>query len=262
MRTGWPTTAMPKPNFLSERVFSRSMVVMRWPVLMWLVTGWDPKFCGWLWDGARWGNVVSCKMSCHVMWSDVFSFYAMRFLVLCDFTWCTAMSCDVLSCDGLSSVVKWCGAMGWDLMSLWWDVAGCDVTLCGSKWLCGVNWKMIWWSVLHRSTPYYTVTPVLHSTTFVLQSTTPYYSSTSLYYKVLLQYYKVLLQYYSTLYYNCSTKYCSSTTLYYKVLLQYYSVLSPLKFPAQNGWARARHKPSFCAGQWFAQKMALGSLIL
>ena len=151
------------------------------------------------------------------------------------------MSCDVLSCDELSSVVKWCGAMGWDLMSLWCDVAGCDVTLCGSKWLCGVNWKMIWWSVLHRSTPYCTVLlqyySVLHSTTpvllcttkyysstnSVLQSTTPvllcttkYYSSTSLYYKVLLQYYSVLQN---------NTKYYSSTTLYYKVLLQYYSVL-------------------------------------
>ena len=41
MCTGWPTTAMPKPGFLSERVFSRSMVVMWWPVLMWLVAGWD-----------------------------------------------------------------------------------------------------------------------------------------------------------------------------------------------------------------------------
>ena len=40
------------------------------------------------------------------------------------------MSCDVLSCDELSSVVKSCGAMGWDLMSLWCDSAGCDVTLC------------------------------------------------------------------------------------------------------------------------------------
>ena len=116
--------------------------------------------------------------------------------------------------------------MGWDLMSLWCDVdvAGCDVTLCGSKWLCGVNWKMIWWSVLHRSTPYYTV---LQSTTPVLLCTTQYYSGTTLYYKVLLQYYSVLQKYYSstTLYYNCTTKHYSSTTLYYKVLFQYYSVL-------------------------------------
>ena len=138
--------------------------------------------------------------------------------------------------------------MGWDLMSLWCDVAGCDVTLIGSKSLCGMNWKMIWWSVLHRSTPYYKVLlqyySVLHSTTPVRQSTTPvlfcttkYYSSTTPYYKVLLQYYSVLhsttpvllctTKYYSstTLYYNFTTKYYSSTTLYYKVLLQYYSVL-------------------------------------
>ena len=114
--------------------------------------------------------------------------------------------------------------MGWDLMSLWCDVAGCDVTLCGSKWLCGVNWKMIWWSVLHRSTPYYTV---LQSTTPVLLCTTQYYSSTTLYYKVLLQYQFCTTKYYSstTLYDNCTTKYYSGTTLYYKVLLQYYSVL-------------------------------------
>ncbi len=39
-------------------------------------------------------------------------------------------------------------------------------------------------------------------------------------------------------------------------------LVSPLKFPAQNGRARARHKPSFCAGQGFAQKMGLGSVIL
>ena len=55
------------------------------------------------------------------------------------------MSCDVLSCDELSSAVKCCGAIGWDLTSLLCDVAGCDVTLCGSKWLCDVvNLKMIW----------------------------------------------------------------------------------------------------------------------
>ena len=156
------------------------------------------------------------------------------------------MSRDVLSCDELSSVVKWCGAMGWDLMSLWCDVAGCDVTLCGSKWLCGVNWKMIWWSVLHRSTPYYKVLlqyySVLQSTTpvlilyykvllqyySVLQSTAPvllqYYSSTTLYCKVLLQCYAVLQSTTPVLF--CTTKYYSSTTLYYKVELQYFVLQS------------------------------------
>ena len=159
------------------------------------------------------------------MGCDVIAFDVMRFLVLCDVTWCTAMSCDVLSCDELSSVVKWCGAMGWELMSLWCDVAGSDVTLCGLKWLRGS--KILWWSVLHRSTPYCTV----------LQSTTPELQSTTLYYKVLLQYQKLLLQYYSVLqsttpvllrttqYYSSTTKYYSSTTLYYKVLLQYHKLL-------------------------------------
>ena len=144
------------------------------------------------------------------------------------------MSCVFLSCDELSSVVKWCGAMGWDLMSLWCDVAGCDVTLIGSKSLCGVNWKMICWSVLHRSTPYYKVllqyysvlhstTPVRQSTTPVLFSTTKYYSSTTPYYKVLLQYYSVLHS--TTLYYKVLFQYYSLLQFYYKVLLQYYSVL-------------------------------------
>ena len=161
------------------------------------------------------------------------------------------MSCDVLSCDELSSVVKWCGAMGWDLMSLWCIVAGCDVTLCGSKWLCGVNWKISGdpnYTDLLRTTKYYKVLlqyySVLQSTTPVLVCTTKYYSSTSLYYKVLLQYYSVLhrttpvlictTKYYSSTNYAlqsttpvllCTRKYYSSTTLYYKVLLQYYSVL-------------------------------------
>ena len=135
------------------------------------------------------------------------------------------MSCVVLSCDELSSVVKWCGAMGWDLMSLWCDVAGCDVTLIGSKSLCGVNWKMIWWSVLHRSTPYYKVLFQYYN------FTTKYYSSTTLYYKVLLQYYSVLQSTTSTTpYYSSTTKYYSSTILwsttpYNTVLLQYYSLL-------------------------------------
>ena len=106
-------------------------------------------------------------------------------------------------------------------------MAGCHVTLCGSKWLCdAVNWKMSWRSVLqstasatllHSTTRYYKVlvrTPryykvLLHSTTqyyTVLQSTTQYYSSTTQYYKLLLQYHKVLLQ-------------------YYKVFLRYYKIL-------------------------------------
>ena len=92
-------------------------VVVMWPVLM--CWGWlrdEMKYCGWLSGDVKWGNVASCKMSRH-------------------FTWCNAISCDVLSCDELSFVAKWGDAMAWDLMSLWCDVAGCEVMLCGSKWL-------------------------------------------------------------------------------------------------------------------------------
>ena len=89
------------------------------------------------------------------------------------------MRCHVMCSHmtSMSSVVKWCDAMGWDLMSLWCDVAGCDVTLCGSKWLCDVvNWKMIWWSVLQSITPYYTVPQITTQYYKVLQSTTPYHT--------------------------------------------------------------------------------------
>ena len=127
------------------------------------------------------------------------------------------MSCDVPSCDEMSSVVKWRDAMGRGLPSLWCDVAGCDVTLRGSKWLCDVgNWKMIW-SVLQRNT-----------------STAQYYKvllRTTQFYKVLLrttQFYKVLLrtsQHYKLR--QCTTLHYTlhSTTTHYKVLLTpYYKV--------------------------------------
>ena len=108
----WESSLL-RPNSLKT---SPKLVVM-WPVLMsW---GWlrdEMKYCGWLSGDVKWGNVVSCKMSRH-------------------FTWCNAISGDVLSCDELSFVVKWGDAMAWDLMSLWCDVAGCEVMLCGSKWL-------------------------------------------------------------------------------------------------------------------------------
>ena len=194
MCTGWPTTAMPKPSFLSERVFSHSMVVMWWSVLMWLVAGWDPNFCGWLWDDARWGNVASCEMSCHVM--------------SCDVIWCVFILCDAISC------FVWCHVMHCDVMwcpPMWWSVICYEVMRrngmrsyefvmrCGwlrwhvvwFEWLfLSMKWKMSCWSVLQSAastTQYYKV----------LQSTTPYskilqsgqyYSvpqSTTLYYKLL-----------------------------------------------------------------------------
>ena len=189
-----------------------------------VVTCFDVVGCG-----VRWNNVVGCEVTwdevmwlvarCHVnvMWFDVMSFDVMWSLVLCYVTWCNAMSCDVPSCDEMSSVVKWRDAMGRGLPSLWCDVAGCDVTLRGSKWLCDVgNWKMIW-SVLQRNT-----------------STAQYYKvllRTTQFYKVLLrttQFYKVLLrtsQHYKLR--QCTTLHYTlhSTTTHYKVLLTpYYKV--------------------------------------
>ena len=153
-----------------------------------------------MWCHAIWGDVISCVVSCHVMQRDVM--------------WRAF-------CDELSSVVKWCDAMGWDLMSLWCDGAGCEVTLCGSKWLCDVvNWKMMWWSVLQSTTKYY---PVLQRATKchkIPRSTNPYY-------KVLLRTTKCFTivhnttKYYSVL--HSATNYYSvrqSTTQYYKVLLR------------------------------------------
>ena len=63
-------------------------------------------------------------------------------------------------------------------------MAGCDVTLCGSKWLCGELED----DLAIRTTKYHSV---LHSTTkyySVLQSTTPYY-------KVLIRAKKLNAQY-------------------------------------------------------------------
>ena len=129
MCTGWPTTAMPKPSFLSERAFSRSMLVMWWPVLMWLVAGWDPKFCGWLWDDARWGNVVSCEMSCHVMWCNLMCLYFMW----CDFLCCVmsrnALRCHVLSSHVMSCHLLWSDAVQWDEI-LW---------VCDAMWLVAMS---------------------------------------------------------------------------------------------------------------------------
>ena len=215
MCTGWPTTAMPKRSCLSERAFSRSMVVMWWPVLMWLVAGSDEV-------DVRWGNVVSCEMSCHVMWCNLMCLHFMW----CDFL-CCVMSRNALRCHVMSCHLLWSDAVQWDEI-LW---------VCDALWLVAmsrcvlrngcVGWIGRWsgdpnYTDLLRTTQYYKVLlrsvllqyySVLQSTTPVLVCTARYYSSTTLYYKVLLQYYSVLQKYYS------------STSLYYKVLLQYYSVL-------------------------------------
>ena len=192
MCTGWPTTALPKPSFLSERAFSRSMVVMWWLVLMWLVAGWDPKFCGWLWDDARWGNVVSCEMSCHVMWSDAISCVV----------WCHVMSRDALRCHEMSSYVMICHllrshAAQWDEI-LWVCDAMCLVAMSRRVVRVVVSFYEAEDELLIRTTKYCKYYTVLQGTTkyySVLQDTTKYDSSTRQYYSV-----------------------PQSTTLYYKVL--------------------------------------------
>ncbi len=119
-----------------------------WGEVMWLVARCHVMWCDVMWCHVIWGDVISCVVLCHVMQCH-------------DAMWCVLMW-------WAASVVKWCGATGCDLMSLWWDVAGCDVTSCGSKWLCDVvNWKMSWWSVLQSTAS----TTQYHK---VLQSTTPY----------------------------------------------------------------------------------------
>ncbi len=147
---------------------------------------------------------MSCDvMRCHVIiWCAVISCVVLCHVMGCDVMWSALMW-------WASSVAKWCGAMGCDLMSWWWDMAGHDVTLCGSKWSCDVvNWKMSWWSVLPST-----------------QSTTQYYKvlqSTSPYSKIRIYPYYTFLQ--------SITRYdrVQSTTPYYKVVLhttKYYSSL-------------------------------------
>ena len=227
MCTRWPTSAMPKPSFLSERVLSHSMVVMWWSVLMWLVAGWDPNF---LWLFVRWRQVRECGslrdvmsgqvMCLHFMWRD--------FL-------CCVMSRDALRCHVMSSYVMICHLLRSDAAQ--WDEI---LWVCDAMWLvamsrCVVRRGSLGWIGRWSGDPYYKVLlqyykvllqyySVLQSTTRVLLCTAKYYSSTTLYYNVLLQYYSHALQS-TTPALLCTTRYYSSTTLYYKVLLQYYSVL-------------------------------------
>ena len=194
------------------------------------------KYCGWLWGDVRWGNVVSCEMSCHVMWCNLMCLHFMW----CDFLCCVmlrnALRCHVMSSHVMSCHLLWSDAVQWDEI-LW---------VCDALWLVAmsrcvvrngcVGWIGRWsgdpnYTDLLRTTQYYKVLlryySVLHSTTPVLLCTTKYYSSTN---SVLQSTTPVLFctrKYYSstTPVLLCTTKYYSSTTLYYKILLQYYSVL-------------------------------------
>ena len=173
MCTGWPTTAMPKPSCLSERAFSRSMVVMWWPVLMWLVAGSDEV-------DVRWGNVVSCEMSCHVMWCNLMCLHFMW----CDFLCCVmsrnALRCHVMSSHVMSCHLLWSDAVQWDEI-LW---------VCDALWLvamsrCVLRNGCVGWIGRWSGDPNYTD---LLRTTQYYKVLLRYYSSTTLYYKVLLQY--------------------------------------------------------------------------
>ena len=119
--------------------------------------------------------------------------------------WCDFLCC-VMSCNATRCHVMWwaviCCALQWDGMLWACDVIGCEVTLCGSKWLCDDVDRCggpKYYSVLQSTTPCYSL----------LQSTTQYYNvvqSTTLYYKVLLR---------TAEYYNVLPR----TTKYYSVLL-------------------------------------------
>ena len=247
MCTGWPTTALPKPSFLSEWAFSRSMVVMWWPVLMWIFA------CEVTWGEVMW-LVARCHvMSCDVMWCGVMSCDVIFCVVLCH-----VMQCDVVMCSHVMSVIC-CQVMRCNGMRSHEFVMRCGWLRCHVVWFEVVVWcgelenelvvllrtPRYYKVLLHSTTKYYrlllqyyfvlqSTTPVLCTTPYykvllcttkyyssttttpVLQSTTSYYSSTTLYYKVLLQYYKVLLRYYKVL--LGTTKYYSGTTRYYSVL--------------------------------------------
>ena len=190
------------------------------------------KQCGWLWGDVRWGNVVSCEMSCHVMWCNLMCLHFMW----CDFLCCVmsrnALRCHVMSSHVMSCHLLWSDAVQWDEI-LW---------VCDALWLVAMSrcvvrngcagWIGRWsrdpnYTGLLRTTQYYKVLlryySVLHSTTPVLVCTTKYYSSTN---SVLQSTTPVLLCTRNVLQRTtpvlvCTTKYYSSTTLYYKVLLQY-----------------------------------------
>ena len=124
--------------------------------------GWlrgEMKKCGWLWGDVRWGNVVGCEMSCHVMWChvtwcDVVSCPLMRCDVMsdamrCDVMWCAVINvlwckcCNVMWSDVMSCDLMWSDAMGWDVMWQWCCEVGCEDLSCDAMWLCDVlDWQM------------------------------------------------------------------------------------------------------------------------
>ena len=179
----WPTTTMPNPSFVSERVFSRSMVVIWRSVLMWLVARWGPKFCGWLWDDA------SCEMSSHVIWCV---------LVLCDAMLRNALRYHVMSSHVMSCHICWEVTRGNGMRSYEF-VTRCGGLRCHLVWFEIAVWGDLENDLVIGTTQIYSV----------LVSTTMYYSvlhSITLYHKVLVQYFSVLQR-------TSTTKYKSSIIL-------------------------------------------------
>ena len=136
------------------------MVVVCWPVLMWLVAGWDPTFCGW------WVNVVSCEMS--------------------------APSHAMPKCSSPSLYYK--------VLLQYYSVlqSTTPVLVCTTKYYSSTSlyYKALlqYYSVQHSSTP------VLLYTTQIYSSTTLYYKILLQYYSVLQNTTPVLLcttKYYS-----------------------------------------------------------------
>ena len=131
-----------------------------WCDLFWcgLLWGWD-EVLRLVVNDVRWGNMVSCKMACHVMSCD-----AMRCYVIWSHVMRVVICCEVRRCNGMGSyeLVMRCGWL-WS-HAVWL----CDVWI-GSR--CGDPY----YKVLLRTTKYYQVQ--LHTANYhsIPPSTTKYY---------------------------------------------------------------------------------------
>ena len=135
-----------------------------------------------------------------------------------------------MSCHVMSSDVKWCDAMGWHHMRLWWDVVGCEVMQCDSKRLCCVMWRSGTWCTVNSGGPMSQSTIRTTKSYSVLQQKTKCHS-------IQLKYCKVLRCIYP---YNKYSLYSVlQSTLYYGLFfraIKYYPVLLPNPFDSHNTW--------------------------
>ena len=150
----------------------------------------------WLWlvlrGYVRWGSVLSCEMSCHVLSIDV-----MCFFVLCHVTQ-YVMQCDVMWCGLMWWAFIWCEVMQWDGM-LW----ACDAMWLAVRSRCVIRSGCVMWRIgrwcgywyfkvlqLHCSTKCFSVVQIFALCYKVLLCTTKKYSflqSNTKYYTVLLR---------------------------------------------------------------------------